>query len=101
MHRYILGINDSKIHVDHKCHNNMDNRKKMLRPTTCHNNTMNEKLTVNNTSGVTGVSWEEKSSKWHSYIWFNGKTIHLGRYIDFEEAVEKRKEAEKKVFWRV
>lgn len=98
MYRYILNIEDTNIHVDHRCHNNMDNRKQMLRATTCRNNTMNEKLATNNTSGVTGVSWEEKSSKWHSYIWVNGKTMHLGRYEDFDESVRQRKIAEEKYF---
>lgn len=29
-----------------------------------------------------------------SHIWVGGKTIHLGRYSDFDLAVKKRKETE-------
>ena len=93
MHRIVTGAKDGDI-VDHRCHNNMDNRKKYLRVSTCKNNTRNEKLARNNTSGVTGVSLDSNTNLWHSYIWVDGKTIHLGRYSDFNLAVQKRKEAE-------
>ena len=65
-----------------------------MRVSTCKNNTRNEKLAKNNTSGVTGVSWDSNINLWHSYIWVDGKTLHLGRYSDFDLAVQKRKEAE-------
>ena len=98
MHRLVLMIDDPSAHVDHIGHNLKDNRKSKLRPTTCHNNTMNKKLLSNNTSGVTGVSWEDKSKKWHAYIWYNGKTIHLGRFNDFDKAVSARINAENYYF---
>lgn len=93
MHRLVTNAQDGE-YVDHRCHNNMDNRKKYLRVSTCKNNTRNEKLAKNNKSGVTGVSWDSNANLWHSYIWVDGKTIHLGRYSDFDLAVKKRKEAE-------
>lgn len=98
MHRLIMGVSDPNIIVDHKRHNTYDNRKSELRVTNAHCNTMNEKIAINNTSGTTGVSWDKLSEKWHSYIWYEGKTIHLGRYSDQKDAIKARKEAEEKYF---
>ena len=98
MHRLVLNITDSNIVVDHCGHNTFDNRKSKLRITKSIGNQKNKSLSKNNTSGVTGVSWEEKNKKWHSYIWVNGKTLHLGRFINFDDAVRARKEAEDKYF---
>ena len=77
MHRIVTNAKKDEV-VDHRCHNNLDNRKAYLRVSTTKNNTRNEKLAINNTSGVTGVSYEERSGLWHSYIWVDGKTVHLG-----------------------
>ena len=96
MHRLVSGVTDGDVHVDHRYHNNLDNRKNNLRVTTCHNNTMNEKLAINNTSGVTGVSYED--GRWRAYIWYNGKTIHLGSYYDKNEAIQARINGENKYF---
>lgn len=98
MHRIVTRVTDTSIHVDHRCHNNLDNRKGMLRVTTCKNNTRNEKLAKNNTSGVTGVCWDKQVDKWQAYIWVDGKTIHLGRFYNFDDAVKARKEAEEEYF---
>ena len=96
MHRLVMEIDDPKIVVDHKEHNNWDNRKEKLRLVTTHQNTMNEKLAINNTSGVTGVSFEK--GKWRAYIWYNGKTIHLGNYSDINNAISARIQGEEKYF---
>ena len=52
------------------------------------------KINKNNTSGVKGVSWSKSKQKWVAQIMFKGKTIGLGRFDDFNEAVEARKKAE-------
>ena len=98
MHRLVMDVFDSEIVVDHKKHKNYDNRKSELRITNDHCNTMNEKLAINNTSGITGVSWEDKTLKWHAYIWYNGKSIHLGRFDKKEDAIKARKDAEEIYF---
>ena len=59
MHRIVKNAKKDEI-VDHRCHNNLDNRKAYLRVSTTKNNTRNEKLAINNTSGVTGVSYEKR-----------------------------------------
>ena len=87
-----------ELKIDHIKHRLWDNRKTQLRIANHQTNAMNHVIFKNNTSGVTGVCWEEESQKWHSYIWVNGKTIHLGRFDDFDEAVRLRKEAEELYF---
>ena len=45
-----------------------------------------------------GVSWSKERKKWEAHIQLHGKTIHLGRYADFTEAVKVRKRAEEEYF---
>lgn len=52
----------------------------------------------NNTSGVTGVTWDSSRGKWTAQIVFQGRRIYLGRYANKEEAIAARKEAEEKYF---
>ena len=59
---------------------------------------MNKKIQSNNTSGVVGVSWDKRASKWISYIKINGKQIYLGAYNDKNDAIAARKAGEEKYF---
>lgn len=52
----------------------------------------------NNTSGVTGVSFDKTRGKWTAQIVFKGKNYYLGRYIEKKDAIVARKEAEKHLF---
>lgn len=55
-----------------------------------------------NTSGVTGVFWVKNANKWGASIKTNGKSVHLGYFANFEDAVIARENAEKKYlskFW--
>ena len=56
------------------------------------------KMLRNNTSGVRGVSWDKNRRKWAATIVFKGKTYHLGRYYNIEDAATVRKEAENALF---
>lgn len=97
LHRLITSC-ESNMVVDHINHNTMDNRKYNLRICTQSENIANSQIAINNESGVTGVSWNPTRNKWESKIMVNRKTINLGRYNDFEDAVKARKEAEDKYF---
>ena len=97
MHRLVTSAQENDV-VDHRCHNNLDNRKEFLRVSTCKNNLRNRKISKSNISGVTGVCWDNNAGLWQSYIWVDGKTIHLGRYSDINVAIKVRKEAENKYF---
>ena len=57
-----------------------------------------DKIPANNTSGVKGVSWNERDKKWAAIIGFQGKYYRLGYFDNKEDAVLARKMAEKKYF---
>lgn len=83
---------------DHENRNPFDNRKSNFRLATAQENARNRGLQKNNTSGFVGVCWDKESCKWLSYIKLNGKQIKLGRFINKEDAVRVRLNAEKKYF---
>lgn len=56
------------------------------------------KLPKSNTSGYKGVSWDKNRKKWIAKIVFKGKDYYLGRYLQIEDAIKSRKEAEEHIF---
>ena len=99
MHNVILPTQDGYIpdHIHGKLSRN-DNRKSNLRPVTKSQNQMNISLKSNNKSGVTGVYWDSTNHKWKSALQACGKRYNLGTFVNFDDAVKARKEAEKKYF---
>lgn len=99
MHRIVLQISD-EYEVDHKHgeQSRHDNRKSNLRPCTHSDNMKNVGLRTDNTSGVTGVTWDKKEKIWVVRITINGKRKYLGRYKNFQKAISVRKEAEEKYY---
>jgi len=94
------GIDPLENLVDHEYGNRKNNKIKYLRLASDSQNQMNHiKLRSDNTSGVTGVSWHKVKKKWQAMI-KAGKTIHLGHFINKEDAIQARKEAEKKYHGR-
>ena len=87
MQRFILGVTDKKLYVDHIDYNGLNNQKSNLRVCTNRQNvahrTRNNK---NNLSGYRGVSWHKKAKKYRARIMFNRKEIHLGLFDSIEEA---------------
>jgi hypothetical protein len=57
----------------------------------------NKNLQSNNTSGVTGVSYDKSIMSWKAFITFQGHKYHLGARRDKDEAIKLRKEAEAKI----
>lgn len=47
----------------------------------------NSKLALNNTSGISGVSWDSGRQKWKAYVKLNGKNVSLGRFSTKEDAI--------------
>ena len=84
--------------VDHINGNTLDNRKQNLRICTIAENNKNHKIYNTNTSGTTGVYFDKQNNKWSAQIYINGKVKRLGRFADKEDAINIRKEAEKKYF---
>lgn len=102
-HRFIMEPIQNNYVVDHIIHPHgnalkIDNRKQNLEIKTTSQNTMNAYLYINNTSGVSGVTYTKNNGLWQVRIGINGKRIHLGYYDSFDEAVRVRKEAEE-LYW--
>jgi len=97
LHREIMNAEKSVV-VDHINGDKLDNRKQNLRICTQQQNTFNSKLPVTNNSGIKGVYWCNKRLKWVAQISHNGKTIPLGRYDNFQLAVNARISKEKEIF---
>lgn len=98
MHRLIMNVENPMVKVDHIHHNTFDNRKSELRVATNQENTRNHYLHSNNTSGVSGVGFEKDTKLWRARIFVDGKGIHLGRFVEFDDAVRARLKAEVQYF---
>lgn len=97
MHRFIMGVTDPSILVDHKNRNGLDNRKHNLRLCDKLKNAANSKP-INKTSAYKGVSFDNYSKKWVARIKFEGKQLNLGRYDDEEDAARAYDAKAKEVF---
>ena len=100
-HRIAWAIYNNKWPEDQIDHINgikTDNRICNLREATNSQNGKNLPISKSNKSGCKGVCFETFSNKWKAYIRINYKTISLGRFSDFDEAVKIRKEAEATYF---
>lgn len=87
LHRFILGIIDPKIHVDHKDRDGLNNQRGNLRVSQ-NKNSQNSKLKSNNTSGFKGVYWNKPACVWIARIYFEGKRIHLGCFLKATDAAK-------------
>ena len=83
-----------KDQIDHINHIRTDNRLINLREVDYVGNGRNRSLRKDNTSGTTGVRFAKE--RWHVKIKVHGKYIHLGCFVNLDEAIKARKEAEKK-----
>lgn len=93
------GVDPLENLVDHKYGDKANNKIKNLRLATNSQNGANHiKLRSDNTSGVIGVYWNKKAKRWRAHIMINGKHIHLGYFINKEDAIKVRREAEIKYF---
>lgn len=84
MHREILGITDSKIEIDHKDRNGLNNQRDNLRESTKRQNGCNKKSRQNSSSKYLGVSlWR---GRWRATIKNNKKQVWLGFHPTEENA---------------
>ena len=85
MHRTIIG-DVSAPTIDHKDGNGLNNRRENLRPATASENQRNQRLSVANTSGFKGVTWDRSRARWRANIKVNGRLRFLGSFADIEGA---------------
>ena len=90
LHQVILGKVEGK-EIDHRNHNELDNRKDNLRFVTRSQNNMNR-------LNVKGYRWHKKNRKWVATIQIDKKRINLGSFANEQEAKNARKKAEQKYF---
>lgn len=97
LHQFLL--NPTKgFEVDHIDLNPLNNCRSNLRICTHQQNQCNQPLQVNNTSGVTGVSFYRPRGKYRARIKVSQHDIHLGYFHHFIEAVQARNEGIKLMF---
>lgn len=96
-HRLIMNCPE-ELEIDHiHQERKNDNRKNNLRICTHIKNSMNRDIRSDNTSGVTGVSFDKHCNKWVAMITYNGKRKKR-KFSDFSDAVRQRKEWEELYF---
>lgn len=88
-HRLIMNAPAEQI-VDHINKNRADNRKNNLRICRRTENDRNRGLYATNTSGVTGVHYDQKREKWVASITYNSKKLFIGRFEIKEDAIRAR-----------
>lgn len=92
---YVHGVMPPDM-VDHRNRIRDDNRIDNLRLATNAENQQNRDKPKNNTSGVTGVTWNKRSGKWLAQIMVNRKNIYLGIFVIKNSAISVRRDAEEK-----
>ena len=87
MHRFLLGISNPKIVVDHINCQTLDNRRANLRPATKSQNTAYQAKPRRGSSPYRGVSRSGKRNKpWQGSICVNQRNKSLGTFLTEEEA---------------
>lgn len=97
-HIYLHKLLTSNELTDHIDRNPLNNRRSNLRVADDTQNNRNASIAKNNTSGVTGVVWVKHNQKWGAQIMVNYQSINLGYYINKDDAIKARLEAEQKYF---
>lgn len=93
MHYLIVGKN-----FDHKDRNPFNNRKYNLRePGEC-GNAQNHSLRKDNSTGVSGVHFDERSGCYIARIQANKKRVQLGKFNSLDDAIKARLKAEVKYY---
>jgi hypothetical protein len=98
LHRLLVQEVENGLVVDHINRNKLDNRRKNLRVVTPSDNARNASIRSNNTSGVPGVFFDKRARRWRAQICKCRKTVHVGIFDCFVDAVAARKEAEKRIY---
>lgn len=88
-HRYIKGVTDPDILVDHRDGNKLNNTEDNLRVATKAQNNRNVKKTWTSSSKYKGVTYQEGSNKpWIAQIGYENKRVYLGAYHHEKEAAQ-------------
>lgn len=83
---YLMFYGELPEFLDHIDNDRCNNRIENLRPCSPTENQQNRCVNKNNTSGVKGVSWDERRGKWRAQLSFEGSRKFLGYFIDLTDA---------------
>lgn len=98
LHRFLLGVTDRTIFVDHINRNGLDNRRENLRLATRAENNRNSRKRTINPCKYKGVTWRHYNQKFVASITVAGKKKHLGSFKNQEEAAKAYDAAAKQFF---
>jgi hypothetical protein len=84
LHRFVMGVTDPTIDVDHKDHDGLNCQRHNLRKCVRGENDGNRRKT-RGSSQYKGVSWSRSKGRWRACIEI-GKTVHLGYFADEAKA---------------
>jgi hypothetical protein len=85
LHRLIAGEPEGA-EVDHRDGDGLLNVRSNLRVCSTSQNNCNRRVSIRNTSGLKGASWNASVGKWLARIKVNGKQHNLGHFLTPEEA---------------
>ena len=77
--------------VDHINRVATDDRIENLRLATKREQQLNTRRTLPQQSGVLGITWDKRRSKWCVWTTVDGKRKQIGRYAELEEAISIKK----------
>ena len=96
MHRWLLGITDKSVEIDHINRDKLNNTRENLRLCTHKENGMNQSKKCGRELPI-GIS-KTATGKYRARIMKDGKEINLGHYETLEDAIFARYVGEKKYF---
>ncbi|WP_282595028.1 HNH endonuclease signature motif containing protein [Mesorhizobium amorphae] len=80
--------------LDHRNGMRADNRWRNLREATPLQNARNRRPGKSNSSGTVGVSYLTSLQRWEAYIGLDNRCVSLGRFVEKDEAISARRQAE-------
>ena len=97
LHRFIINAPYNK-EVDHIDGDGLNNRRNNLRLCNHMENMRNVPVRKTSKSGLKGVTWCKQTNKWRVVIQDNKKYIHVGRFIEIEDAIKAYNNKAKELF---
>lgn len=86
MHRFIMGVTDPKVKVDHEDHDGLNCQDDNIRICSQTQNMQNGSKRENTTSIYKGVCYDKERDMWMAYIEVDKKRINLGRFDNERQA---------------